>query len=315
MWPLIVLTDKDLYTLAGRAGEPFARARAGQRADDGRLGAHNAAGASDVSRLAALLHAGVAGGKRQRMRPRAANDRRRPGHAALHWMIAVALVAAIAGRAAPLAAQALEPPRLLDDFAELSAWHAGASDGVRASIHAADGIAGRALQLDFDLAGTAGYALARPRAAARPAGQLRDFTFCLRGDAPVNDLQVKLTDAAATTCGGSHRPNFTSSAPVARDPDPEASDRIRLGADDRSRARRMRHGWSSSSPRARGGGAGSIRISRPALRELPPLPAIWPAPVASASSHRPGAEAARRGRWPIGDRLAQRSGRGSGTIP
>ena len=38
MWPLIVLTDEDLLHAAGRAREPVARARAGQRADDGGLG-------------------------------------------------------------------------------------------------------------------------------------------------------------------------------------------------------------------------------------------------------------------------------------
>ena len=39
MWPLIVLTDERSAHAAGRAGQPVARARAGQRADDGRLGA------------------------------------------------------------------------------------------------------------------------------------------------------------------------------------------------------------------------------------------------------------------------------------
>jgi hypothetical protein len=41
MWPLIVLTDQDALHAAGRARRPVARARAGQRADDGRLGAHD----------------------------------------------------------------------------------------------------------------------------------------------------------------------------------------------------------------------------------------------------------------------------------
>ncbi len=224
------------------------------------------------------------------MRPRAANDRRRPGHAALHWMIAVALVAAIAGRAAPLAAQALEPPRLLDDFAELSAWHAGASDGVRASIHAADGIGGRALQLDFDLAGTAGYALAdRMLPLDLPANY--EISFYLRADAPVNNFQVKLTDAGGDNVWWFNRPNFTF---------PRQWREIRI------RKRQIEFAWGPTTDHAlkhaarlelvvaagRGGGAGSIRISRLALRELPPVPAIWPAPVATASSHRSGAEAA-----------------------
>ena len=43
---------------AGRAREPVARARAGQRADDGGLGGDHAAGAGGVPRAAALLHPG-----------------------------------------------------------------------------------------------------------------------------------------------------------------------------------------------------------------------------------------------------------------
>ena len=54
----------------------------------------------------------------------------------------------------------VDPARVLDTFDQLAAWQAGASDGVRASIQKASGPEGPALRLDFDLAGTAGYALA-----------------------------------------------------------------------------------------------------------------------------------------------------------
>ena len=55
----------------------------------------------------------------------------------------------------------LPSPRLLDSFDQIAAWQPVASDDVRASIYAADGPDGRAIRLDFDLAGTAGYAIAR----------------------------------------------------------------------------------------------------------------------------------------------------------
>src|SRR5205085_1271885 len=50
---------------ADRARDPLARARAGQRADDGRRGAHGAAGAAAVPGAAALLHPRHPRGKRQ----------------------------------------------------------------------------------------------------------------------------------------------------------------------------------------------------------------------------------------------------------
>ena len=67
MWPLIVLTDKDLYTLPVALASLVARACSGQRADDGRIGVDHASGACDVSDAPTLLHARTHGGKRQGM--------------------------------------------------------------------------------------------------------------------------------------------------------------------------------------------------------------------------------------------------------
>ena len=50
MWPLIVLSDERAVHAAGGARQPVGRARAGHRADDGRLGAHGAAGAGALPR-------------------------------------------------------------------------------------------------------------------------------------------------------------------------------------------------------------------------------------------------------------------------
>lgn len=206
-------------------------------------------------------------------------------------MAAIALAAALGVGAAPLAAQTPEaPPRLLDDFADLSPWHAGASDGVRASIHAADGIDGPALQLDFDLAGTAGYALA-DRALPLDLPANYEISFYVRADAPVNNFQFKLTDAAGDNVWWFNRPNFTF---------PDEWREIRI------RKRQIEFAWGPTADRTlrhaarvefvvaagRGGGAGSVRFSRLAVRELPPVPAIWPMPAVRASSDRPGADPA-----------------------
>ena len=55
----------------------------------------------------------------------------------------------------------LSSPRTLDSFDPIAPWQPVASDDVRASIYSADGPHGRAIRLDFDLGGTAGYAIAR----------------------------------------------------------------------------------------------------------------------------------------------------------
>ena len=220
------------------------------------------------------------------MIPLASNGQGRPGRTALRAIIA--LGAWLAAWAPPLAAQA--PPRLLDDFAELSAWHADASDGVRASIHAADGIDGGALQLDFDLSGTAGYALA-DRALPLDLPANYEISFYMRADAPVNNFQFKLTDASGDNVWWFNRPNFTF---------PRQWQQIRI------RKRQIEFAWGPTTEHTlrraarlefvvaagSGGGAGSVRFSRLEVRELPPVPAIWPTPSVSASSHRSGAEPA-----------------------
>src|SRR5262249_28750204 len=127
---------------AGGACEPGPRARAGQRADDGRRRRHDAAHARAVPRAAALLPTGPDGGKRQGMKR--------------GWLAWLALVATTALAQAQIA----DSPRLLDSFDDLPAWKPAASNGVAAKIETETGPHGPALRLDFDLGGTAGYALA-----------------------------------------------------------------------------------------------------------------------------------------------------------
>ncbi|HXH84281.1 MAG TPA: hypothetical protein VNN07_15360, partial [Candidatus Tectomicrobia bacterium] len=74
--------------------------------------------------------------------------------------LAILALAAVAP-VPPAAASDGSSVRVLDTFEDLAPWTAVASDGVRAAVGPADGPRGRALRLDFDLGGTAGYALAR----------------------------------------------------------------------------------------------------------------------------------------------------------
>ncbi len=173
--------------------------------------------------------------------------------------------------------------RLLDDFADIAPWQPGASDGVHASIRPADGVNGAALRLDFDLAGTAGYALAA-RALPLDLPANYEISFYLRADSPTNHFQVKLVDASGENVWWFNRPNFDF---------PREWQRVTI------KKRQIDFAWGPTKDRAlthparlefvvaagRSGGGGSLYISRLELRERPIPPAAWPMPAVDASSH------------------------------
>ena len=84
---------------------------------------------------------------------------------------------------------------VLDACDDASAWRASGSDGVAAQIRGVPGARGGAVRLELDLGGTAGYAVARREL---PLELPDDFelAFELRGEVPVNHLEVKLIDAS-----------------------------------------------------------------------------------------------------------------------
>src|SRR5262249_2497425 len=86
-------------------------------------------------------------------------------------------------------------PPLHNGFGEHAPWQAGASDGRRAARAAGEGPAGQALCLDFDFAGVAGYAGVR-RALPIDFPPNYEFSFDVRGDAAVHNLEFKLIDAS-----------------------------------------------------------------------------------------------------------------------
>ncbi len=93
--------------------------------------------------------------------------------------------------------------RTLDDFATAAAWTAAPSDGVGLEISADQG----ALRLDFDFHGGAGYAVARKAFAVDlPANW--QISFRLRGEAPVNNLELKLIDASGQNVWWLNRRDF-----------------------------------------------------------------------------------------------------------
>ena len=184
-----------------------------------------------------------------------------------------------------------QPPspdtRILDRFDDVAAWKAVASDGVTASIQRVVDAKRPAMRLDFDLGGTAGYAIAR-RALAVDLPENYAITFWLRADAPVNDLQVKFVDASGDNVWWYRRPNFAF---------PGEWQPITI------KKRQIEFAWGPAKDRTlshiaaieiavaagSGGGRGALYVSDLRLQELPSASATWPAPVVRASSSQQGA--------------------------
>ena len=178
--------------------------------------------------------------------------------------------------------------QVLDRFENLESWKAGASDDVDASLHSAQGIRGPAMRLDFDLRGTAGYALAA-RALPLDLPANYEITFDLRGDAPTNDFQVKLVDETGENVWWFRRQNFAF---------PREWRKVKI------KKRQVDFAWGPTNERTlhhaariefvvaagRGGGAGSIYVSNLSLRELPSERTAWGTPTLLASSFVAAAE-------------------------
>jgi len=209
---------------------------------------------------------------------------RRPHRATRCVLAALGLALAAWGTPHPAHPSTL---RVLDAFEDMSPWTAVASDGVQAAVHPTEGVRGRGLRLDFDLAGTAGYALAR-RALPLDVPPHYEITFYLRADAPANNFQVKLVDASGENVWWVHRPDFEF---------PREWQLVRI------KKRHIEFAWGPSKERTlrhaaaiefvvaagRGGGRGSVYVSQLALRKLADEPAVVPPPVVQASSWSSGA--------------------------
>ena len=199
---------------------------------------------------------------------------------------ALALVASLANA---------QPPafdtRVLDRFDDIAAWKSVASDGVTASIARVVDGKRAAMRLDFDLGGTAGYAIAR-RSLPLDLPENYAITFWLRGDVPVNDLQIKFVDASGDNVWWYRQPNFTF---------PTEWQPITI------RKRQIEFAWGPTKDRTlrhiatieiavaagNGGGRGSIYVSDLALQDRPSESTPWPEPKVRASSSQPGAGPAR----------------------
>jgi len=191
--------------------------------------------------------------------------------------------------ATPAARAVRGSPQVLDDFEQPLVWQAVGSDGVSASREQAEGRDGHGLRLSFDFKGHGGYAAVR-RALPITLPDNYELSFDLIGEAPVNDFQLKLTDASGENVWWFRRSDFAL---------PKTWQRITV------KKRQIEFAWGPSKERdlhraahvefvvaaGREGGRGSLVIDALRMRELPP-PTPPPKPIATASSSAPGGEPA-----------------------
>jgi len=172
-----------------------------------------------------------------------------------------------------------------DDFQDPSQWQALPSAGVRLALSGAEANTGRALRLDFDFAGHAGWAAAR-REVAIDLPENWEFDFSLRGEAQANDLEIKLIDASGQNVWWAVRRDL---AP------PAAGTTLRL------KKRHFSFAWGPAgggeirhvaalevTVTARAGGKGWITIDALKLTPLPPPGPPAHPPAVTASSSAPG---------------------------
>jgi hypothetical protein len=186
----------------------------------------------------------------------------------------------------PLFVQGLN---LLDGFDDLTPWQVIASDGVRASIRAVSGVEGQALCLDFDFSGVAGHASAR-RTLALEFPPNYELSFYLRGDAPVNNLEIKLIDASGDNVWWVNRRDFVF---------PPEWQQVKI------KKRHLEFAWGPTPDHtlkysaafelvikaADAGGRGSVCFDQLSWRELPPQTTSHPTPILHASSEQSGTAA------------------------
>ncbi|WP_157489332.1 discoidin domain-containing protein [Lysobacter sp. Root916] len=98
-------------------------------------------------------------------------------------------------------------PRTLDTFESTAPWTVVTSNQVSGQLRLADGAQGKAICLDYDFNDVSGY-VGLQRALPMQYPDNYAFSFQLRGDSPVNDLQFKLVDDSGDNVWWVNRPKY-----------------------------------------------------------------------------------------------------------
>jgi len=188
----------------------------------------------------------------------------------------------------PAHAQPVQP-RVLDDFDEISAWKAVASDSVSATLRQADGANGKALCLDYDFNGVSGYAVARRVLPMTYPGNY-EYALQLRGSGPVNNLEFKLGDASGDNVWWVNKPNYPLSAEWTPLKLKKRHIAFAWGPTE-DKTLRATQTFEVTISAGKDGGKGEACIDQLTFRELPADDVAPPTPIATASSALPGGAA------------------------
>jgi hypothetical protein len=197
--------------------------------------------------------------------------------------------AALAVAAILLSAPIESTRRVLDGFDDPASWTAAPSDGVKLSLSsdAGGGGSGKALRMDFDFGGHAGWAAVRKAFPIRlPENWAIDLR--LKGETLPQTLEFKLLDRSGQNVWWSVRRPYEF---------PQEWTTLRI------RKRQVSFAWGPAGSgeirdlgfieitvTAATGGKGTVWLDELALEELPAAPAKPPIPIVHASSSVPGSE-------------------------
>ncbi len=96
---------------------------------------------------------------------------------------------------------------VIDDFESIGGWKATPSDGVSVELTQDSGVHGKSMRIDFDFHGHGGYAVVRRDVKlSMPANY--EFSFSIRGAAPVNTLEFKLVDSTGDNVWWANQTGF-----------------------------------------------------------------------------------------------------------
>jgi hypothetical protein len=96
---------------------------------------------------------------------------------------------------------------ILDDFEKIQGWSVATSEGVALEIAQDEGHTGMGMRLDFDFHGAGGFLIAR-KSFPMTLPSNYAFSFNIRGNAPVNNLEFKLVDPSGVNIWWRNFRNF-----------------------------------------------------------------------------------------------------------
>ncbi|MEW6269516.1 MAG: discoidin domain-containing protein [Thermodesulfobacteriota bacterium] len=168
----------------------------------------------------------------------------------------------------------------LDGFESLASWSASASPGATVEVGLDAGVEGQAMRVDFDL-GTGGFVILRKQVNVDLPGNYV-FSFQIRGEAPPNDVQLKLVDPQGDDVWWMVEPDFEFPAQWQRFVARKSRLAFAWGSSQGKPLRRV--GFIEIAISSGSGGKGSVWIDDLRFGKRPERPRTPPKPRVTAST-------------------------------